>query len=373
MKRRILYSDRRSVEGGSHICTVDLISELSRVPDDFDVFYDGTDGTRTLKKVRSILPEKNIRSVPPAKRDKIGFWRVMSEIAGNCMHLKRNKIDLVQCSDQSILCWIIPSFIMRVALVWHAHEIIPSTVRGILRQHVYTVFAKKIICVGPAVKRQIEANWLVFKRDTVVVMNFWPDELPQLPPKSNNKKIKKIGFVGRLGDPAKGLDMFCDVALEVSAACKKRHKTVQFEIFGDGSVDDLNTFKRKIRGDFSSNFKFLGFIDNINEIYGGMDILVICSQMEAFPRIIMEAASFGVPCVAKNVGGIPDMIKHSQTGALYASKEEAVKFIMGFLEDEKSRYVAGAASYDYLSKLTDKGVNLEAYKSAICGRYNGQI
>ncbi|MEO6995452.1 MAG: glycosyltransferase family 4 protein, partial [Lacunisphaera sp.] len=39
------------------------------------------------------------------------------------------------------------------------------------------------------------------------------------------------------------------------------------------------------------------------------DIFVCSSFEEAFPRVVMEAASFGLPIVSTNVNGIPEMLQ----------------------------------------------------------------
>ncbi len=46
------------------------------------------------------------------------------------------------------------------------------------------------------------------------------------------------------------------------------------------------------------------------------DIFVLPSLAEARPRSIIEAMSLGVPVVASDVGGIPSLVDHDETGLL---------------------------------------------------------
>ena len=50
--------------------------------------------------------------------------------------------------------------------------------------------------------------------------------------------------------------------------------------------------------------------------YNIADILVFPSTMDNLPNIIKEATCCGIPCVGFNVGGMPDMISHKETGYL---------------------------------------------------------
>lgn len=49
---------------------------------------------------------------------------------------------------------------------------------------------------------------------------------------------------------------------------------------------------------------------------------VLPSKQENLPLAISEAMAAGVPCVASEVGGIPDMITHEKTGLMFPSDDE---------------------------------------------------
>jgi glycosyltransferase involved in cell wall biosynthesis len=51
-------------------------------------------------------------------------------------------------------------------------------------------------------------------------------------------------------------------------------------------------------------------------IYGAADVFVAPSIQENLSNAVMEALACGVPCVAFNVGGMPDMIEHGHNGYL---------------------------------------------------------
>ncbi|MDZ4746614.1 MAG: N-acetyl-alpha-D-glucosaminyl L-malate synthase BshA [bacterium] len=59
---------------------------------------------------------------------------------------------------------------------------------------------------------------------------------------------------------------------------------------------------------------FLGKQSALSEILSIADIFLLPSQQEAFGLSALEAMSCGVPVVATNIGGIPEVVSHGETG-----------------------------------------------------------
>ncbi len=64
------------------------------------------------------------------------------------------------------------------------------------------------------------------------------------------------------------------------------------------------------------NVRFLGHRDDVDELYGAMDLYVLASHREGFPRSAMEAAACGVPIIATDVRGCRQVVDHGRTGVL---------------------------------------------------------
>lgn len=62
---------------------------------------------------------------------------------------------------------------------------------------------------------------------------------------------------------------------------------------------------------------FLGNHDDILEVLQGADIFLMPSEKESFGLAALEAMSCGIPVVASRTGGIPELVKHGDTGLLY--------------------------------------------------------
>jgi glycosyltransferase involved in cell wall biosynthesis len=50
-----------------------------------------------------------------------------------------------------------------------------------------------------------------------------------------------------------------------------------------------------------------------------MDVLLLCSDHEGVPMVMLEAMALGVAVVSRKVGGIPEVIDHENTGILVPS------------------------------------------------------
>ena len=59
----------------------------------------------------------------------------------------------------------------------------------------------------------------------------------------------------------------------------------------------------------SAGVRFLGLRDDVDRLYRGMDLFVLPSHREGFPRAAMEAAASGLPVVATDVRGCRQVVE----------------------------------------------------------------
>lgn len=72
-----------------------------------------------------------------------------------------------------------------------------------------------------------------------------------------------------------------------------------------------------------NQFTFLGHREDVPEIMRSLDVVAIPSFHEAIPQSGLQALAMGVPVVASDVGGIPSIIKHGETGRLVPPHDAA--------------------------------------------------
>jgi glycosyltransferase involved in cell wall biosynthesis len=61
---------------------------------------------------------------------------------------------------------------------------------------------------------------------------------------------------------------------------------------------------------------FLGQRSDVPRVFAAVDVLVMPSQREGMPYAAIEALASGVPIVAYETGGLPELVEHQQTGLL---------------------------------------------------------
>jgi glycosyltransferase involved in cell wall biosynthesis len=75
---------------------------------------------------------------------------------------------------------------------------------------------------------------------------------------------------------------------------------------------------------------------SLSLLFASADVFVAPSTQDNFPNTVMEALACGTPCVAFRVGGMPDMIEHTESGYLaepYVT-DDLAKGIAWVLQDE---------------------------------------
>ena len=63
-------------------------------------------------------------------------------------------------------------------------------------------------------------------------------------------------------------------------------------------------------------FIFTGFLKNIDQVLPSLDIFLMSSKTEGLGTSVIDAQAAKVPVVATAAGGIPELIRHEETGLL---------------------------------------------------------
>jgi glycosyltransferase involved in cell wall biosynthesis len=131
--------------------------------------------------------------------------------------------------------------------------------------------------------------------------------------------------VARLS-PMKGLEYLIEAAALIHAA----QPELKFVIVGDVAFEHEKPYKagllKKVEDlGLSSTVFMLGLRRDVLELLSQSDILVLPSVYDIFPTVILEAMSVGLPVIATDVGGVPEMVR-SDTGLLVPPQDaEALK------------------------------------------------
>jgi L-malate glycosyltransferase len=106
-----------------------------------------------------------------------------------------------------------------------------------------------------------------------------------------------------------------DVLVQAAPQILARFPDARFLIVGDGTCrEPLVALASRLN--VTERFAFLGHRDDVPSILAQADVFVLPSRSEAFPNSIIEAMASGLPVVASDVGGIPELVEEGRTGHL---------------------------------------------------------
>lgn len=124
-------------------------------------------------------------------------------------------------------------------------------------------------------------------------------------------------------NPVKGMDLL----LKSLPALQRSFPNLRVTYVGNRSGDDL-----------PEGWHWLGAHSDERElarIYAATDVLVVPSRADNYPNVIGESLACGVPVVAADTGGIPDLVRPGETGQLFAagSAEAFARVLSEFLSN----------------------------------------
>jgi len=134
-----------------------------------------------------------------------------------------------------------------------------------------------------------------------------------------------VGMAARL-EPEKGPQLFVETAMELLLIDKR----VKFVIAGTGSLEAK--LKKRVRTlEIGDSVFFAGFQEDVAPLLAALDVVAVPSLTESFGFSLVEGMALGKPCIATNVGGVPEIISEWKNGLLidpYDIRGMAEKILM---------------------------------------------
>lgn len=117
-----------------------------------------------------------------------------------------------------------------------------------------------------------------------------------------------VGHIGALDDSHKGQLQI----IELAQMTRETFPEICFLLVGSGK--DMGHFKQLTED--LNNIEFVGQKENVGDYLAAFDLFIFPSRHEGLGSILLDAMDFGLPIIASNVGGIPEIIKNEVNGIL---------------------------------------------------------
>jgi len=187
-----------------------------------------------------------------------------------------------------------------------------------LKKIYYSVFEKKILskankihCLGQS---ELDNIATLFKSDKTILIPYgYESNLKNIENESKDESQFIFGFIGRIDIYTKGLDKLIDGFQYFF----NTHPNARLWMIGDSNEKEV-LFKMIEERNLTNKVLFFGskFGKQKETLLKNIDVFVHPSRNEGLPASVIEAASFGKPCLVSKATNVGEMIKEYNAGRM---------------------------------------------------------
>lgn len=324
------------VVSGAEIATLNVATELAKRGHEVHVITTGDKELRGVKK-----GDFYTHYIQPGIAPESSFWGAISYAIKAFAQIRRINPDIVHAQRfyrEGLAAFLAKMFFKKPYVVYsHGHDVYqPWRFKGIASK-LFLGRADAVIVLTQDLKEKIKE---IYDRDVFVIPNGIDLRRFEGLSHRDSHKLAESGeriilFVGRL-HPVKGVAYL----IEAMTTIIKRNPKVRLWLVGDGEErQSLENLVNKLG--LTQYVNFVGKVPNeeVPEYMASSDVLVMPSLSEPFGIVLLEAMACGLPIVATNVGGIPEIVQDGENGFLVEpeSSEEIADRVLKLLENDDLR------------------------------------
>ncbi len=235
--------------------------------------------------------------------------------------VRRHRIDIIHSNSTVSLEGALAAKMAGVPHVWHVRELfmeenpkLNPILGRVLTRNAIDCLSDRVICISEAVRRQFGRYGDNLEKYRVIHNAL--ESVPETEANGRNDGPFRIGYVGRLSEGKR----FHDLLEAISSLGANRPEVLVAGRFVDKPFEK-RVMDRIERDGLKDQVRFLGYRDDLPAVYRDINVLVVPSLNEPFGRVVIEAMMAGVPCIAADSGGIPEIIDDGRTGLLFPPRD----------------------------------------------------
>lgn len=153
--------------------------------------------------------------------------------------------------------------------------------------------------------------------------------------RKNSDEKFSIGYISYLNS-LKGWSYLVDAYKGLEMEYKKH---IKLHLVGGIEESNKPLLEEKLKDIPTTQIEYYGEIKNAGEcVTPYMNIVILPSQSEGIPMCLLESMAFGIPILATEVGGIPEILKDSYTGFFINRDENDIRKKIVLLYDNPEIY-----------------------------------
>lgn len=183
-----------------------------------------------------------------------------------------------------------------------------------------------------------------------------PDAMAELPVNAAEVDRLRTKYAGKflVGHTAELCNAHKGQLYLIRAASRLQEEAPDMHILLMGHGEDEELFRREAEG--LNNVELVGFVNNVGDYLSILDVFAYPSLHEGLGSAIIDAMDFGLPVVATEVDGIPDLVVPKATGLLVpkADGEALASALLQLYNDPDLREHMGRAAKERASLFSPK-------------------
>lgn len=279
-------------------------------------------------------------------------------------YCKINKVQFIQAHSSSFfLACLVKIVYPKIQIIWHDHygKLVSSTRESSFVIRIFSILFSGVIAVSGELEAWSKKN--LFCKHILYLQNYIPIASNTIhETKLKGKKGKRVMYVANLRPQKNHL-----LLLEVINLIHNEFPEWTFHLVGKDLNDAYSTsIKDKIKHYQLEEAVFIyGSIEDVESCIAQSEIGVFTSISEGLPVALLEFGKQSKPIVATNVGQIPHLIIHNESGLLSENNSvlEFAKNLSILLEDEQLRVKFGKNLHQTIEESYSESVVMQKYKS----------
>jgi glycosyltransferase involved in cell wall biosynthesis len=193
--------------------------------------------------------------------------------------------------------------------------------------------SRAVLSPSASIDEQIRANY--HYDGTLLRLPFWIEQAKCEQDEGSKTKSYDFIYLGRR-DPEKGL-------FELISACAnvvQKRPNLKVLIAGPGDESRYREHAEALRVANKVEFIFFATEEETMMALSSSRYLVLPSYHEGYPLVLLEAAMFGVPFIATQVGSVPEMVGRSEAGLLVPPRDKGAlaRMMLQVLDEPTDAY-----------------------------------
>lgn len=248
--------------------------------------------------------------------------------------------------------YVIPAAVMakipiKIHTVHNVADKEVSKAKRKLHSFFYRYFKVTPVAISPLIQESIAMEYNLSKAKIPMIFNGL--DLRKCTPKINYKANNiTILHVGRFSEQKNH-----EYIIENFKIVNDKLPNTTLQLIGFGELEDEMKYKVKSLN-LDCSVEFLGLKTNVYPYFNSADIFILPSLWEGMPITLIEAMATGLPIIATEVGGIPDMIENEKSGIIIQGNDNDLsRALIRLIEDETIREKFGQAAKKTSEKYSD--------------------